>query len=170
MRKSLKDGFVLAVLGFVIAAFVGWIYEQICVLVMYGSFSHRGMLDIPFLPIYGFGAWGLALLLRKVRSGWAFFFLSVLIASVFEYACSYLLEFLFHESFWTYSDWWFSFQDRISLISSAVFGLLAVIFVKCVLPFLRFLMKKVPQGILLVLSFLFIFIIIGDFFLVICRN
>lgn len=170
MEKNRKDCFILLVLGFVIAAFAGWVYEQICVLIMYGSFQHRGMLDIPLLPIYGFGAWGLALILRPVRSGWLFFILSVVIASLFEYACSYLLEFLFHERFWSYSDWWFSFQDRISLISSAIFGLLALIFVKAVLPFVRYLMRKIPKAVLMFVSVLAAILVIADFILVICRK
>ncbi len=170
MKEKGKDLFILFVLSFVLAAFAGWIYEQICVRVMYGAFSHRGMLRIPLLPIYGFGAWGLALLLRRVRSVCLFFVLSVLIASVFEFACSYLLELIFHESFWSYNDWPLSVCDRISLISSLIFGLLAVAFVKGVLPFVRFLMRKLPQFVLLLAAVLFALLIVGDFLFVNLRK
>ena len=165
-KTKRKELLILITLGFVIAAFCGWVYEEICVRVKYGSFSHRGMLHIPLLPIYGFGAWGLAVLLRRVRSSAAFLLLSVLIASVFEYVCALLLELIFHETFWTYADWPLSFQNRISLISSLIFGLLALIFVKAVIPFVRFLMKKMPQPLLLTVSVFLILLISADFIFV----
>lgn len=170
MKEKVQDGLILFVFGFVLAAFGGWIYEQICVRVMYGSFMHRGMLDLPLLPIYGFGAWGLALLLRRVRSVIWFFLLSVLIASAFEFACSYLLELIFHESFWTYSDWPLSVCDRISLISSLIFGVLAVFFVKAVLPFVRLLLRKLPRSVLLTAAVLLAALMIGDFLFVNLRK
>ena len=170
MKERWKNAFILAVLGFVIAAFAGWVYEELCVRIKYGAFSPRGMLDLPLLPIYGFGAWSLAVLLRRIRSVWLFFALSVVISSVFEYACSFLLELIFHKSFWTYSDWPLAVHDRISLISSIIFGLLAVMFIKVVLPFVRLIMRKTPQRFLLFLSGAFVFVIFSDFIKVICQN
>ena len=137
-----RRDFAMLIFGFVIAAFGGWIYEEICVWLLYHMVVNRGMLHLTICPIYGFGAWGLYLLLRKVNSSALFFVLSVFIASAFEYACSYLLEWVFHRTYWTYADWPFSVQDRISLVSSLIFGLLAVLFAKGIIPFLRKIVSK----------------------------
>ena len=166
-RRSL---FVTAVFGFVLASFGGWIYEEICVYVFYGYVYNRGMLHLPICPIYGFGAWILAILLRRVKKGWVFFICAVLIASVFELACSYLLELLFHRGFWTYAGWWLSIDDRISLVSSVIFGLLALIFVRLVLPFVRYLQRKCSGRLLFVAALLSVLIIAADFLSVVLSD
>ena len=169
-KLNLRQWFSLAVLGFTAAAVGGWIYEEICVYVMYGYVYNRGMLHLTLCPIYGFGAWGLYALLHKVRQTWLYFLLSVIAASVFEYACSYLLELVFHRSYWTYSDWYFSVNDRISLISSLIFGLLAVLFAKGILPPLRKWVKKGSGRIPLMLSIILLLVIAGDFLLVVLHD
>ncbi|MBP0968473.1 MAG: putative ABC transporter permease [Oscillospiraceae bacterium] len=142
-REKVLRGFALAVFAFLIAAFVGWIYEEICVYLLYHTFYKRGMLHLTICPIYGFGAWGLYLLLHKVKNSAVFFLLSVLAASAFEYACALLLETLFHRIYWTYEGWPLSVHNRISLVSSLIFGVFALIFAKCTVPPLK---KAVSRG------------------------
>lgn len=141
-KLNLRQRFALLVYGFTAAAFGGWVYEEICIYVMYRQIYNRGMLHLTICPIYGFGAWGLYLLLHRVRKPVWFYILSVIVASVFEYACACLLEFAFHRTYWTYSDWPLSIDDRISLISSGIFGLLALLFANGILPVLRKQVQK----------------------------
>lgn len=161
-----RRAFAMLIFGFVIASFGGWIYEEICVWVLYHMVVNRGMLHLTLCPIYGFGAWGLYLLLRKVRSSALFFALSVLIASAFEYACSYLLEWAFHRIYWTYEGWPLSVQNRISLVSSLIFGLLAVLFAKGILPLLRRFVRKGNAWVCFGASMLIVAVIAVDFVLV----
>lgn len=163
---SIRRRIALVIYAFTAAAVGGWLYEECCVYFMYGYLYKRGMLHLTLCPIYGFGAWGLYLLLRKVKSTPLFFLLSVIIASAFEYACSYLLEMIFHRSFWTYSDWAFSVNDRISLISSCIFGLLAVFFAKCLLPLLTKLVRRGKAQLHLGIALGILAVIAGDFLLV----
>lgn len=163
---NLRQRFSLLICGFVAAAFGGWIYEEICVWLIYHHIYNRGMLHLTICPIYGFGAWGLYLLLRRIKNSGLYFLLSVIIASVFEFGCSYLLEFLFHRSFWTYEGWPFSVQNRISLISSMIFGLLSVVFAKLILPRLRSRISKGNQYLWFIISLSALAVILGDFILV----
>ena len=156
----------LSIFGFIAASFGGWIYEEICIFVLYHHLYNRGMLHLPICPIYGFGAWGLWLLLHRVKNTGAFFALSVIIASAFEFGCSYLLEFLFHRSYWTYEGWWLSIDNRISLISSMIFGLLAVIFAKIILPSLTKAVRKGSGTIWFGSSLAAVSVVCGDFLLV----
>ena len=166
-KPDWRQRFSLLIWGFVAAAFGGWLYEEICVYILYHKIYNRGMLHLTICPIYGFGAWGLYLLLRKVRNPALYFALSVLIASVFEYGCSYLLEFLFHRTYWTYEGWFLSIQNRISLVSSLIFGLLAVIFAKLILPLLAKAVGKGKPAIWFIFSLLALAVITGDFVLVV---
>lgn len=163
-----RQRFSLLVWGFAAAAFGGWVYEEICVYVLYHHIYNRGMLHLTLCPIYGFGAWGLYFLLHRVRNAGLYFVLSTVIASVFEYVCSYLLTFLFHRSFWTYQDWPFSIQDRISLISSLIFGVLAVIFAKMILPALQRAVGRGNQSLWFWSSMFACAVILVDFLIVVC--
>lgn len=162
-----RQKFSLLIWGFIAAAFGGWIYEEICVYVLYHHIYNRGMLHLTICPIYGFGAWGLYFLLRKVKSSGSYLLLSTFIASIFEYGCSYLLEFLFHRSYWTYEGWPFSIQNRISIISSLIFGILAVIFAKLILPPLKKAIGKGNRNVWFAFSILALVVILGDFILVV---
>ena len=165
---SRRQRFSLLIWGFTAAAFGGWIYEEICVFLLYHHIYNRGMLHLTICPIYGFGAWGLYLLLRKVRNSGLFFLLSTAIASIFEYACSYLLEFLFHRSFWTYEGWPLSVQNRISLISSLIFGVFALVFARLILPPLIRLLSRGDPKKWFISSIIVLAVIAGDFILVLC--
>lgn len=156
----------LLILGFAGAAIGGWIYEEICVYVMYHYIYNRGMLHLPLCPIYGFGAWGLYALFHKIKNPLVYCLSSICAASVFEYACSVVIEKVFHTSFWSYRDWAFSINDRISLISSALFGLLAVFFAKVMMPCLRKCVKKGNANVWLAVSLVVLAVIAGDFVLV----
>lgn len=165
-----RQKFSLLICGFIAAAFGGWVYEEICVYLLYHHIYNRGMLHLTICPIYGFGAWGLYMLLHKVKRSSLYFLLSVVIASAFEYGCSYLLEFLFHKSFWTYEGWPLSIQNRISLISSLIFGLLAVIFAKLLLPALKKAIGKGNKNLWFVISIAAAAVTAGDFLLVLHGN
>ena len=84
---------------------------------------------------------------------------------VFEYACSYLLEWLFHRRYWTYADWVFSFQDRVSLLSSIGFALLALAFVRLIVPYLRRRIRSGNDTVFFAGSLCIAALIFGDFLL-----
>ena len=135
------------VFEFVAAGFAGWIYEVITVWVMWHYFDNRGMLHLPIIPIYAVGAFILLAVLRKKRHPLFIFLFSAAITTVFELAASYLLEFIFHQQFWTYETWPFSILDRSSLISSGIFGILAVAYFYGLHPISGKLSEKLPKGV-----------------------
>ena len=78
---------------FTAAGFAGWIYEVATVWIMYRYFDNRGILHLPVIPIYSFGAFILLALLRRKRNPFFIFVTATVITTVFELAASYLLEF-----------------------------------------------------------------------------
>lgn len=165
-KINLRQRFSLLIFGFLAASFGGWIYEVICVFVLYHQYYNRGMLHLTICPIYGFGAWGLYLLLHKVRNSGLFFLLSVIIASAFEYGCALLLETLLHKIYWTYEGWPLSVHNRISLISSLIFGLLALVFAKLIHPPLKKVIARGNPNRWFTAAVLAVLVILGDFCLV----
>lgn len=169
-QSSSKRRFALLIFGFIAASFGGWLYEEACVWILYHHLYNRGMLHLTICPIYGFGAWGMYLMLRKVQNTPLYFALSVLIASVFEYGCGCMLELLFHHRYWSYADWPLSLHDRISLISSLIFGLLSVVFAKAVIPVLKKRTEKGNAAVMSAAAVICICVILGDFLLVLFKK
>ncbi|MCR4584143.1 MAG: putative ABC transporter permease [Lachnospiraceae bacterium] len=119
---------------FTAAAFTGWVYEIACMWLLYGVYADRGVLHLPLCPIYGFGLLILMAVFARIKKGVALFLGSTLVTTAIELAVSYILEYGFHMVLWTYEDWPFNFQNRISLISSCVFGLMGLFIIKGVKP------------------------------------
>ena len=122
------------ILLFALASCIGWLYEMICVWILYGYYFDRGVLHLPMCPIYGVGILLLMLVLKRVNHTAGIFLGSFIIATGVELGASYLLEYGFHRVLWSYEGWPGSFQDRISLVSSLIFGVMATVFIKLVKP------------------------------------
>ena len=134
MIKKILLFFLKYLLIFGLASFIGWLYEMICVRIIYGQFYDRGILRIPICPIYGFGILVLIFIFQKIKNPFLLFVGSVFVTTVVELVTSYVLEYKFNLILWTYDGWPLSFQDRISAVSSCIFGLMAVIFIKLIKP------------------------------------
>ncbi len=117
---------------FALASFFGWLYEIICCFVIYHRYYDRGVLHIPICPIYGFGILILIFLFWKVKNPFLLFTGSVLVTTGVELISSYVLEYKFGLILWSYEGWPLTFQNRISAVSSLLFGLMAVTFIKLV--------------------------------------
>lgn len=124
----------ILVLQFAIASFVGWLYEILATWLIYGNYYDRGVLHLPMCPIYGFGAMLLSAVLGKVKPVVYIFVSATVITAGFELLSAYVLEYGFHRVLWSYEGWPLNFQNRISLVSSMIFGGLAVLFLKGVKP------------------------------------
>ncbi len=152
------------VFEFMVAGFIGWLYEVITVWVMWHYFDNRGILNIPIVPIYAVGAFILLIILgEKKRNPIYVFLFSAVITTVFELGASYLLEFIFHRQFWTYKTWWGSILDRSSIISSAIFGLFALIYFFGLHRISGKLSKKLPVPVCIGFSFIAVTAFLTDF-------
>lgn len=164
----MKDGFSRTsfryVFEFMLAGFIGWIYEVITVYVMWGYFSNRGMLHMPIVPIYAVGAFILLAVLGEKKRNPVFVFLfSSIVTTLFELGASYVLEFIFHKQFWTYRSWAFSILDRSSLISSGIFGIFALLYFFVVHPLTKKLSEKLPKAVCVVFSAVCVTAVAVDF-------
>ncbi len=153
MKKEFSRTAFRYVFEFMLAGFIGWLYEVATVWVMWGYFDNRGMLHMPIVPIYAVGAFLLLAVLREKKRNPVFVFLfSAVVTTIFELGASYLLEFIFHKQFWTYRSWKFSILDRSSLISSGIFGIFALLYFFLVHPMSGKLSEKLPKWLCITFS------------------
>lgn len=137
---------------FLIGSVFGTIYED---LFIYGQtyletgtgvwMTHRGVIWGPFNVIYGFGAslmcW---VLLRKKLENWQIFVFSAFIGGAVEYGLSFLQETFTGTTSWDYSGQLMSLGGRTTIPIMAFWGLLGLILVKVIYPFLSNLIEKIP--------------------------
>lgn len=134
---------------FIIYSFLGWIMESIVRSICERRIINTGFLKGPLCPIYGIGAIILFLFLDKFENKIIeLFFIAILVLTTWEYIVGILLEKLFKTKYWDYSNQKFNFQGRICLVNSICWGILGVVFVKYIHPFIQSLISKVNPSLL----------------------
>nr|WP_245186944.1 hypothetical protein [Enterococcus larvae] len=125
---------------FFIYSFIGWVWETIYCSIKAGRFVYRGFLTGPYCPIYGFGILGVLYFLEPFKNNLVLLYLfSAVLVSVLEYVTSYILEKLFHASWWDYKDVPLNLNGRIALPISAFWGIACVLIVRVIHPRIQLL-------------------------------
>lgn len=130
---------------FILYSFIGWIGEIILSLIVNKKFVNRGFLMGPYCPIYGSGCLLLIILLSKYADEpFALFASSMIVCSVLEYFTSWAMEVIFKMRWWDYTNEKFNINGRICLETMVPFGIIGVLVVCYVNPFLVSLIDKLP--------------------------
>ena len=134
-------------LWFFLYSLLGWIYETTLCSISQRKFVNRGFLNGPYCPIYGAGALLVILLFGKMTNPFELFICSAVVTCALEYLTSYGMEKLFHAKWWDYSSRRFNLHGRICLEGAFVFGLLSVLVVQFLHPFVREMTALIPAPI-----------------------
>ncbi len=129
---------------FIIYSFLGWIMESIFRSIIEKKVINTGFLIGPICPIYGFGACIMFLFLGNLKNNTILLFLiSFTVLTLWEYIVGVLLEKIFNTKYWDYSDHKFNFQGRICLTNSIYWGILGILFIKFIHPFVQNILGKI---------------------------
>lgn len=129
---------------FVVGSVAGWCLEIAFRSVGNGALTIPGFLFGPYCPIYGFGII-LIVALCKHQNKWIAYLNIFIYSSALEYIVSFLFETLFHELLWDYSMLPLSIGTRVSLAFSLIWGLLGMVVLLWVEPFLRRVRERHPR-------------------------
>lgn len=149
------DKFIIfkVLIYFIIYSFFGWTLESIRKTYVQRKPVNSGFLYGPLCPIYGIGALIMLAFLEKFRSNIiVLFIIGVVVLSIWEYLVGILLETIFHTKYWDYSENKFNIQGRVCLKNSIYWGILGVIFIQYIHPFISVQIDKIPQTILIISS------------------
>jgi len=160
---------------FYIYSFIGWCVEVIYAAAKTGKFVNRGFLNGPVCPIYGEGVLLVLYLLNPVKDNILYVFLgSVLITSIIEYIAGFLLQKIFKQRWWDYSEMPFNISGYVCLMFSIMWGLACLILVDRIHPIVYSLVAIIPEFvsniILMILSVLFIVDVISTVRLILKLN
>ena len=137
---------------FFIYAFLGWCTEVSYAALVTGKFVNRGFLNGPVCPIYGFGVVIVLTCLTPLADNLLLLFLgSVVLTSALEWITGFVLEKLFHQRWWDYSDQPFNLSGYICLRFSIAWGFACMFVVKLLHPTVLLFIRIIPQALGVVL-------------------
>lgn len=150
-------------LTFLIYSFFGYILEIIVCSFSYKKIVNRGFLFGPWCPIYGIGALLILLTLLRYKYSVALVFIfGILITTTIEYYTSYILEKIFHNKWWDYSDRKDSINGRICIGNMIGFGIGAVAIIYIAQPIILSVLGIFHRYVLNILAIILALIFIAD--------
>lgn len=131
---------------FFVYAFLGWCTEVSYAALRTGKFVNRGFLNGPVCPIYGCGVVVVLVGLTPLKGNFVLLFLgSVVLTSVLELATGFVLEKLFRQRWWDYSDKPFNLGGYICLEFSIMWGFACLFVVDILHPSIEFFIRLIPH-------------------------
>lgn len=146
---------------FMFYSIAGWVLESVYRSFCEKRFVNTGFLNGPFCPIYGIGTIIMLLFLKDFQKNVILLFIiSFLMLSAWEYVVGVLLEKIFKTRYWDYSDHKINIKGRVCLFNSVCWGIIGVLFIKYIHPFIEKKMELVNpfilKNVVLVITILFV--------------
>ena len=131
---------------FMFYAVVGWCVEVVYHAVTTGRFINRGFLNGPVCPIYGVGAVIVILALTPLEDSLLLLYAgSVVLTSALEFITGFILEKIFHQRWWDYTDEHFNIMGYVCLRFSLMWGFGCVFVMRIVQPVVILTVEKIPE-------------------------
>lgn len=151
---------------FIIYSILGWLMEVLVTWPNNKKFVNRGFLIGPYCPIYGVGYLFITILLSKyMNHPIGLFVLISVLCSVIEYITSLVMEKLFNARWWDYSSKLLNVDGRICLVNSFAFGLIGLIGLYHVNPFLDKLLNLLSINTTYIIAIILFIIFLTDIIL-----
>lgn len=132
---------------FLIYAFIGWCTEVSYATLDVGKFVNRGFLNGPYCPIYGIGVLVVVVILTPLKNSLLILFIgSFVLTSVLEYITGYVLEKVFHNKWWDYSDKPFNIKGYVCLKFSILWGLACSFIMLVIHPIVMGFIHIIPKN------------------------
>lgn len=150
-------------LCFISYSVIGWAYESTVCSIDEKKLINRGFLNGPLCPVYGCGALVVIFFLNdKTEDIFILFLSGAILTCTVEYLTSYILEKLFNARWWDYSDKKFNLNGRICLLGAVVFGILTVLVIKFIHPFIYGIISKLSNSALYIISAVVFVVLVSD--------
>lgn len=130
---------------FILCSFIGALVEIVwCYFTMDKLMSRSSLLYGQFSVVWGLGCVLLTVVLHRMegKRDLSIFVVGSFAGGVYEYICSLVTEGLFGARFWDYSHIPFNIDGRINLLYCFFWGIVAVLWVQNIYPFLSRTIEK----------------------------
>ena len=127
------------------------------------KFTNRGFLLGPCCPIYGFGVLLIVILLHKYQKDpLILFIMAIIICSLLEYITSWLMEIIFKNRWWDYSNKRFNINGRICLETMIPFGIIGTFVFYILNPAITKIIGLLPKIITITIAIMIFILFIID--------
>lgn len=136
---------------FLAYSFIGWILETVTAAFKQKRFVNRGLINGPFCVTYGLAMSVITIFGQELHGFWLFLG-SMIIAGVIEWTAGRLVEKIFHERWWDYSNVRWNLDGYICIPMLIVWGILCTAAIVWANPFLLRICHMIPgvAGVILV--------------------
>lgn len=130
---------------FFLYSFAGWVIGTAAAVFREKRFVDVGFLYGPWCPAYGVGGTAFAIFLPELRNNIFFLLLGGMVLSfVITLLTGFVLERVFHRKWWDYSRKRFQFGGYVNMPYAVIWGVLAVLGIYFVNPFLLKVYHMIP--------------------------
>lgn len=154
------------VLWFLTYSVLGWCVESIYMSICNRKLTNRGFSRFPICPIYGVGALTVYFLLSPYsQNRFLLFFMGAILATAIEWITARIMEKLFGEIWWDYTDKPFNYKGILCLESTLAWGLYTLLLFGVLHKFVERIVNAIPfrigryVGAVLIVLYLIDFII-----------
>ena len=122
----------------------------------------------PYLPVYGFGAVILVLLLKRFKKNpLVVFLLAMFVTGVVEYFTGFLMWEIYHKMWWDYSGLFLNIDGYVCLRSVLTFGIGGILLIYLFEPLICMIISKIKENKVYGFSCFLLVVIVIDFILTI---
>ena len=134
---------------FMIGSFIGFFCETIYALAVPPHVLEPRVSFVfgPLISVYGLGAMAITLFLHRMydQKDILIFLASMVLGAAFEYVCSFVQQASFGTVSWEYSGSTLNIGGRTNLMYSFFWGILGLLWVKDIYPFLSRMVQRMPK-------------------------
>ncbi len=146
---------------FFIYSFLGWLFETTYAALRQKHFVNRGLVSGPLCIVYGIGAVLMTVGLQELTGVWLFIFATVYAAAT-EFAAGKIIERVYHERWWNYSNIKWNLDGYICVPFSLIKGALGFVVVRFGNRLLLNLVNRLPQLLVHIVLIVFIAMLCVD--------
>lgn len=167
MKEVIKkeDLIIKLAILFYFCSVLGFIYELILTYISTGKIFSHGILNGPWLPIYGTGSLFIMLFYKYRKNPFLIFVLSFFVTGILEGICGFILLKIFKMRLWDYTGYFLDINGFVCFLSAFCFGIGGLLVTYLIYPLVKKIYdkvnKKVLKGVLGLLSGLFLIDIIA---------
>ena len=132
-------------LSFFVYGFLGWCTEVAYAAAKQGKFVNRGFLNGPICPVYGIGVGVVVQFLTPIENNLVLLYISsTILVTVIEGLTGFLLEKIFHNKWWDYSEQPLNIGGYVCVLFSLIWGVFCVLIVKVIHPLIDKVLMMIP--------------------------
>lgn len=144
------------ILYFFVYGLLGWCTEVAFAAWKEHRFVNRGFLNGPICPIYGIGVGVVVQFLTPYKDSLLILYItSVILVTALEWATGFILEKVFHNKWWDYSNMPLNLNGYVCFLFSLIWGVACVIIVDFIHPLIHTALSYIPHvlGIIIIVVF-----------------